>query len=97
MEYLSGAALVASIVAAVVAVLSFRKSRTQDTKKEASAEAVLISEIGYVKANTDEIKNEQKEQRKETAQIREDLVAVRESTKSAHKRIDGLEEHVYGK
>ena len=45
----------------------------------------------HIKANTDEIKAEQKEQRKTNTEFVTRLTAVEASAKQAHKRIDTLE------
>lgn len=45
----------------------------------------------YIKSNTDEIKTEQREQRKTNTAVEGRLAAVEASAKSAHHRIDHLE------
>jgi hypothetical protein len=91
MDIVSGVALGASVMAAVVALLGFLHSRKKDTKQEGSSEGMLLTEIAYVKANTDEIKAEQREQRKVNTEVLERVSAVEEGVRSAHKRIDRLE------
>lgn len=93
MEWLSPLALGASVLAAIVALFGFLKSRQKDDRSDASNEATMLTEIGYIKGNTDEIKNELRDQREKTTELRERVSAVEESAKSAHKRIDRLEEH----
>lgn len=44
-----------------------------------------------IKANTDEIKAEQKEQRKTNVEVVTRLTAVEASAKQAHKRLDAFE------
>lgn len=51
----------------------------------------MATEIGYIKANTDEIKAEQKEQRKTNVEVVTRLTAVEASAKQAHKRLDAFE------
>ena len=92
MDWLAPGALIASIVAAVVALLSFLKSKNKDQRSDATTEATILTEIGYIKGNTDEIKNGLRDQREKTTELRERVSAVEESAKSAHKRIDRLEE-----
>ena len=49
---------------------------------------------GYIKANTDEIKAEQKEQRKTNTEFVTRLTDVEASAKQAHKRLDHIEKRM---
>ena len=59
--------------------------------KTTGATANSSTELGYIKSNTDEIKTEQREQRKTNTAVEGRLAAVEASAKSAHHRIDHLE------
>lgn len=63
----------------------------RDVADEAKSDATVLTEIGYIKANTDEIKAEQKEQRKTNVEVVTRLTAVEASAKQAHKRLDAFE------
>lgn len=80
-----------SIIGAAVAVGTFFIGRLTAAKTSGKQDGTMLTEIGYIKANTDEIKAEQKEQRKTNSEYAQRLTAVEESAKSAHKRIDELE------
>lgn len=69
----------------------FARSRKKDDSEEGGIKATILSEIGYIKSGVDDIKDEQKEQRKTNTEFLERLTEVESSTKQAHKRIDGLE------
>ena len=56
--------------------------------------ATVLTEIGYIKANTDEIKAEQKEQRKTNTEFVTRLTDVEASAKQAHKRLDHIEKRM---
>ena len=84
-------ALVASISSIVFATASFLRNKKTDDKSSGEEIGSLFTELGYIKANTDEIKNEQKEQRQVNSSILARLTAVEESLKFANKRIDSLE------
>lgn len=71
---------------------AFNRNKHADTADEAKNDATVLTEIGYIKANTDEIKAEQKEQRRTNTEIISRLTAVEESAKQAHKRLDRLDE-----
>lgn len=83
-------AAAASVCAIIFGYLTFTRNRDTDKKEDAKNDATLLTEIGYIKANTDEIKSEQKEQRKTNLEVITRLTAVEESTKQAHKRLDEL-------
>lgn len=82
--------IVSSACAIVFGYLAFSRNKKHDDKEDAKNDATLLTEIGYIKANTDEIKSEQKEQRKMNMDIERRLTSVEESAKQAHKRIDSL-------
>ncbi len=82
--------IVSSACAIVFGYLAFSRNKKHDDKEDAKNDATLLTEIGYIKANTDEIKSEQKEQRKMNMDIERRLTSVEESLKQAHKRIDDL-------
>lgn len=73
--------------------LKWGRSRDQDMQSEGRQDGVMLTELGYIKANTEDIKSEQKEQRKINTEVYERLASVESSTKQAHHRIDHLEEH----
>ena len=85
---------VLSIVSAVCAIvfgyLAF--VRNKDKEGDAKADATVLTEIGYIKGGIDDIKAEQREQRKTNTEFVSRLTAVEESAKQAHKRIDRIEE-----
>lgn len=56
-------------------------------------DTTVLSEIGYIKSGVDDIKAEQREQRKTNTEFVSRLTAVEASAKQAHKRIDTLEGH----
>ena len=80
-----------SVIGCAVAVGTFFIGRTTAAKSAGKQDGTMLTEIGYIKANTDEIKAEQKEQRKTNSEYAQRLTAVEESAKSAHKRIDEIE------
>lgn len=94
--------IISTICAIVFGYIALTRNRDKDKaddikeaeeQKAASikADATMLTEIGYIKSNTDEIKAEQKEQRKTNVEFVTRLTAVEASTKQAHKRLDTLE------
>lgn len=83
--------IICTVLGAIIGVLSFSRSKCKDEAEEGKQNGTMLTELGYIKANTDEIKAEQKEQRKTNTEFVARLTAVEASAKQAHHRIDGLE------
>ena len=83
--------VISTICAVVFGYLAFVRNRRADTTQEARQDATVLTEIGYIKGGIDDIKAEQREQRKTNTDFLSRLAAVESSAKSAHHRIDRLE------
>lgn len=81
------------ICAILFAYLSFSDKKRQNDSESGAKNGTILTELGYIKANTDEIKTEQKEQRKINMDIYTLMAAVETSTKQAHKRLDEFVGH----
>lgn len=82
---------VASTACAIIfGYLAFSRNRKHDDTEHGKESGTLLSDIGYIKSGVDDIKAEQKEQRKTNMEVVSRLTAVEESAKQAHKRIDEL-------
>lgn len=90
-KFLTALSAVSTVCAIYFGFCAFRRNRDKDTECNAKTDATVLTEIGYIKANTDEIKAEQKEQRKTNTDFLVRLATVESSAKQAHKRIDALE------
>lgn len=77
----------------ILSYMKWGKDRDKDMQTEGRQDGVMLTELGYIKANTEDIKSEQKEQRKINTEVYERLASVESSAKQAHHRIDHLEEH----
>lgn len=88
---LTALSVVSTICAIIFGYIAFSRNKTKDTEASAKTNATLLTEVGYIKANTEEIKSEQKEQRKTNIEVLTRLASVEASAKQAHKRIDTIE------
>lgn len=83
------------IIGGVAAVLfgyaAFRRNTKTDEKQEGKESGAVMTELGYVKAGIDDIKQSQKEAAKQHIEVITRLTAVESSAKQAHHRIDRLE------
>lgn len=91
MDFRDIIAIIGGICAIVFGYLAFVRNRKQDTREDAAQEATIMTEIGYIKANTDEIKSEQKEQRKANLEFVTRLTHVESDVESIKNRVQRLE------
>jgi len=59
-------------------------------KKDAGQMTEIMVKLNVIDENVKEVKSDIKDNRADVDRIKERLIIVEESTKSAHKRIDGL-------
>lgn len=83
-------AIVGGIAGIVFGLVTLFRNKKADDAQQGRESGTVLSDLGYIKAGVDEIKSEQKEQRKTNIEFITRLTAVEESTKQAHKRIDEL-------
>lgn len=89
-ELLTVLSVISTICAIVFGYVAFSRNRRKDDQEEGHTAGTLLSDIGYIKSGVDDIKSEQKEQRKTNIEVVSRLTAVEESAKQAHKRIDEI-------
>ena len=81
--------LICTILGAIIGYATF----LHNTKKNSEAEGTgaVLNELGYIKGGIDDLKAENREQRKTNTELITRLTAVEASAKQAHHRIDRLE------
>lgn len=89
--FLEGISLLSTVCALVFGYAVFSRNRKKDDTEDGGSKAAMMSDIGYIKANTEEIKAEQKEQRSFNTEMVTRITAVEESARQAHKRLDRME------
>lgn len=91
-------ALLLSIVSVGFSVFSGVSSKMRNDRKDTESEAeekaathtVLMTKLEYIEETVEEIKNDNKELKGEVRDLRDRVVAVEQSLKSYHKRLDGM-------
>lgn len=83
--------VVCAVLGAALSYAAFTRNKAHDNRNEGKQDGVILTELGYIKANTDEIKVEQKEQRKFNNDVLTRLTAVEASAKQAHFRLDHMD------
>lgn len=86
--------VVSTLCAIVFGYIAFVRNRDTDKAKEAKSDATILTELGYIKGGIDDVKAEQREQRKTNTDFVGRLVSVEASAKQAHKRIDHIEQQI---
>jgi len=80
-----------TLLGLLLSYLTFWRNSKKDVKSDGEQTGTMLTELGYIKANTEEIKTEQREQRKVNMEVITRLTAVESSAKQAHHRIDRIE------
>ena len=79
------------LIAATVAVTNIRRNSKADDKNEATQLTTVIVKLENIGNDIKDIKKDIKEVNLEVQSIKERLLKVEQSTKSAHHRLDHLE------
>lgn len=85
-------ALICSVVGATVSYLTFQRNKSNSIRADTREEADTRAKLDYISRGVDDIRVDIKTQDRKINDMNERLIRAEESTKSAHKRIDGLEE-----
>ena len=82
-----------SVAAAIYFGLkSAKREDNKDIKERATADAIVNVKLDNISSAVNDIKYDISDTKKQVAEIDKKLVAVEQSVKSAHHRIDNLEE-----
>ena len=92
--FLTALSAVSTVCAIVFGYAAFSRNKKIDTKDDVERDATVLTEIGYIKGGIDDIKAEQREQRKTNTDVLERLSKVEASAKQAHHRLDGVEQTI---
>ena len=90
-EYVS-IGLLCTVIGVAISYVIYTRNKEKDDKSEGRQDGVILTEIGYIKSGIDDIKSEQREQRKINTDVYSKLSAVETSAQQAHLRLDRIEE-----
>jgi len=88
MMLLSAAGIISGIA---IGWFGRNRSIRQDTQTEAGKDAILRTDVEYIKRGVDEVRLEQRAQGQRFDVLSERVTRVEESAKQAHHRLDRLE------
>ena len=93
-EYVS-VGVACTIIGVAISYAIYIRDKEKDNITEGRQDGVILTEIGYIKSGIDDIKSEQREQRKINTEVYSKLSAVEADAKQAHLRLDRLEEREF--
>ena len=85
--------VVVGVVGTVFGAINASRNKQTDDKREGREDGIVLTEIGYVKAGIDDLKQANRDMRNEVQSIHDIATKTAESCKQAHKRIDKLEKY----
>lgn len=84
--------LLIAVIGAAIGIMGAITALKKDSKSQGVIEASISSKVDYIAHGVDDIKLEIRDQARKIEAHNERLARVEESAKSAHKRIDKMEE-----
>jgi uncharacterized protein YlxW (UPF0749 family) len=84
--------IVIAFCALLFTALSFRRTQNQDTSASATERATMTADVRYIRQSIDEIKLENRAIQKDVTDLKTKIVEVEASVKSAHKRLDDMQQ-----
>lgn len=85
-------ALICTLIGTCLGYLTYQKKKENDTKEEGKNQGITEVKLDYISRGIDDIKIDMRVRDKKMEDMNDRLIKVEESTKSAHHRIDGIEE-----
>lgn len=88
---LTALSVISTVCAIVFGYAAFARNKKKDSTDEGKENGILLTEIGYIKSNTDSIMRKQEKQDEQLVRVLERLSAVEQSAKQAHHRLDRID------
>lgn len=83
--------VISVVVAAAVAVKNIKRSNASDNRQEAANLTTLIVKLENISDGVNEIKSDMRNMKSDIQDLRDRLIRLEQSDKSAHHRLDTLE------
>lgn len=87
-------AAAAAIAAVISLIYTAKRNSVHDSSNDGRESGIILTEIGYIKSSVDDVKHNQSEYNALQRELIERVGRIDESVKSAHHRIDGLEDRI---
>ena len=88
--------IIAVTCSIVSTVLNIKRNNAADSKKEAETMTTVIVKLESISNGVQEIKNEIRNIKADVQELRDRMIVVEQSTKSAHHRLDEFDEQKKG-
>lgn len=82
--------IIIALIGVILTIAAFVYGRQSASHADGKQDGTILSELGYLKSNTDDIKRRLDKQDERDRDYISRLTCVEESAKSAHKRIDQM-------
>lgn len=83
--------MICTVIGAFIGIWKAKKDGEKDTREDAVKDTTAIVKLDYISKGVDDIRLDIKAQDRKIQDILIDITKLKESTKSAHHRLDGLE------
>lgn len=83
-----------TLIGAVLGIWKVKKEGDKATIEDTTKDTIVATKLDYISKGVDDIRLDIKAQDKRIIDLAERVIKVEESTKSAHHRINGLEEDI---
>lgn len=90
----SAVAALAGLAAIVGLIITIKRNVSTDSSDSGRESGIILTEIGYIKSSIDDVKHNQTDQGNIQRELIEKVGRIDESVKSAHHRIDGIENRI---
>lgn len=82
-------------VAGISVVVTMKRNKSKEDRQEASEMTTLIVKLENINNGVNEIKSDMRNMRNDIQDLRDRLIITEQSVKSAHHRLDTLEQTVH--
>ncbi|MBS4172140.1 hypothetical protein [Bacillus sp. FJAT-49736] len=83
--------LICTVIGLIIGLFTFNRNRDKDVRSDASESAVIRTKLDNISSGIDSIRIDIKANERRVSELSERVIRVEESAKSAHKRIDFIE------
>ena len=84
-------ALLCSVIGVGITIATFNRNKTKDAQMETKEGAIMATKLDFISQGVNNIQVKMEAQENKFGAMGERITRVEESTKSAHKRIDDIE------
>lgn len=83
--------LIGTLLGIIISYAAFLRNSKRDSNDDGRETGMVLTELGYIKGGIDDLKADNREQKKTNTEMITRLTAVEASAKQAHKRLDRME------